>query len=305
MATEPNMSFHQEQTLGSALHRHAITFQAGAVNSMSETITNHMGNYYGMGSNSGNLMFCENSSIISASSPSTTAAGSSSGALLLNSVPGLKHDAELAVEWTEEEQYKLEEGLVKFKDEPNIMRYIKIAATLRDKTVRDVALRCRWMMRKRRKQEESYLGRKGNYRKDKFVEASSNTSLPSASLPSTAACSFPTNQMDHNQRVKCQVLSSKAKHLLEQNLQAFDQISNNLSSLKLQDNINLFCRTRDNINNINALLNDMKQCSGKLNQMQELPITIDQNLASSVLPCTHPVMFGMLSGVQPKQESRC
>jgi len=72
-----------------------------------------MGNYYGMGSNSGNLMFCENSSIISASSPSTTAAGSSSGALLLNSVPGLKHDAELAVEWTEEEQYKLEEGLVK------------------------------------------------------------------------------------------------------------------------------------------------------------------------------------------------
>lgn len=25
------------------------------------------------------------------------------------------------------------------------MRYVKIAATLRDKTVRDVALRCRWM----------------------------------------------------------------------------------------------------------------------------------------------------------------
>lgn len=34
----------------------------------------------------------------------------------------------------------------RYADEPSIMRYIKIAATLRDKTVRDVALRCRWMM---------------------------------------------------------------------------------------------------------------------------------------------------------------
>lgn len=35
--------------------------------------------------------------------------------------------------------------ICRFGDEPSIMRYIKIAATLRDKTVRDVALRCRWM----------------------------------------------------------------------------------------------------------------------------------------------------------------
>lgn len=35
--------------------------------------------------------------------------------------------------------------IYRFADEPSIMRYIKIAATLRDKTVRDVALRCRWM----------------------------------------------------------------------------------------------------------------------------------------------------------------
>lgn len=34
----------------------------------------------------------------------------------------------------------------RYADEPSIMRYIKIAAMLRDKTVRDVALRCRWML---------------------------------------------------------------------------------------------------------------------------------------------------------------
>lgn len=33
----------------------------------------------------------------------------------------------------------------RYADEPSIMKYIKIAATLPDKTVRDVALRCRWM----------------------------------------------------------------------------------------------------------------------------------------------------------------
>lgn len=33
----------------------------------------------------------------------------------------------------------------RFADEPGIIRYVKIAATLRNKTVRDVALRCRWL----------------------------------------------------------------------------------------------------------------------------------------------------------------
>lgn len=111
MAAESNTSFHQEDSLSSGLHRHAISFQSGAVNSMSEMIP--IGNYYGMNGGSGNLMFCDNSSIIGSSSPSTTQGGNSSGSLLLDSVPGLKHDAGLAVEWTEEEQFKLEEALIK------------------------------------------------------------------------------------------------------------------------------------------------------------------------------------------------
>lgn len=36
--------------------------------------------------------------------------------------------------------------ICRYADEPSIMRYIKIAATMREKTVRDVALRCRWML---------------------------------------------------------------------------------------------------------------------------------------------------------------
>ncbi|PPD86275.1 hypothetical protein GOBAR_DD16781 [Gossypium barbadense] len=52
-----------------------------------------------------------------------------------------KHEAGFAVEWSIDEHYILEDSLEKYKDEPSIMKYIKIAATLPDKTVRDVALR--------------------------------------------------------------------------------------------------------------------------------------------------------------------
>ncbi|KAH9626318.1 hypothetical protein KSS87_012862 [Heliosperma pusillum] len=311
MAAEPNSSFHQEDTLASGFHRHDISFQSGAVSSTSEMLP--MGGYYGMNSSSGNLMFCDSSSIMSSGSPTTIAPGNSSGSLLLDSVPGLKHDAGLAVEWTEEEQYKLEDGLVKFKEEPSIMKYVKIAAILRDKTVRDVALRCRWMARKRRKQEESFLIRKANSRKDKFMESSSKATFPSASIPSVAPYSFQQNQMDQNQRLKCQVLGSKAKELIQQNLQAFNQIDSNITCLKessaaslvmvgcsqLQDNIDLLCRARENINNVNVILNNMREFSGKMRQMQDLPVSIDQNLANRILPRTPPILvFGVHKGLQ-------
>ncbi|THG00236.1 hypothetical protein TEA_018041 [Camellia sinensis var. sinensis] len=57
----------------------------------------------------------------------------------------LRHNPGLAVEWTSDEQSLLEDLLTKFGSERNIVRYAKIAMQLKDKTVRDVALRCRWL----------------------------------------------------------------------------------------------------------------------------------------------------------------
>ena len=111
MAAGYNTNFHREDALSSIMHRHAISFQSGAVNSTSEMIP--IGHYHGMNASNGNLMYCDSSNTIGSSSPSTTTAGNSTSSLLLDSVPGLNHDASLAVEWTEEEQFKLEEGLVK------------------------------------------------------------------------------------------------------------------------------------------------------------------------------------------------
>ncbi|XP_039114173.1 uncharacterized protein LOC120249659 isoform X2 [Dioscorea cayenensis subsp. rotundata] len=92
----------------------------------------------------------------------------------LNNSGAINSTGGLVVEWTPEEQALLKQGLIKYANEPNIMKYIKIAAILGDKTVRDVALRCRWMLKrdifKRRKSEENYLGKKIKDRKEKTID---------------------------------------------------------------------------------------------------------------------------------------
>ncbi|KAL8519793.1 hypothetical protein ACS0TY_010652 [Phlomoides rotata] len=256
----------------------------------------------------------------------------SPSSLLLDSVPGLKHDTGLAVEWSVDEQYKLEEGLAKYANEPHIMQYIKIAASLQDKTVRDVALRCKWMMRKRRKQEDQSLGKKLKDRKDKLMDTSLKNNMSSASSLNVPAYSLPTNHHNQSNYMPPGALSSSARHLLEENHHAFGQISSNLSSLKvkgksaekktrskymelfldkahqfwdrdLQENIDLFFRTR---NNLTTVLNDMKNTPGIMSQMLPLPVLLNEELASSIIPHSfQPPAFGASSSIPMKQEPGC
>ncbi|KAL5552995.1 hypothetical protein UlMin_040396 [Ulmus minor] len=246
-----------------------------------------LGSYFGMNGNSATgMMFSSNSSIMN-NNPVINQAGNSSSALLLDSVPGLKHDVGLAVEWSVDEQYRLEEGLAKYADEPNIMKYIKIAAMLRDKTVRDVALRVRWMMRKRRKPDEHMIGKKVNNRKDKLVESSSKANGPASLALDMTGYPLIINNMGQNQYMSSEdVLShinGPAKYIFEQNAQAFHQISANLSMYKLQENIDLLSRTR---NNITTIMNDMRHMPGIMSRMPPLPVSIDEELANNILPST-------------------
>ncbi|KAK8362932.1 hypothetical protein V6Z12_A03G132100 [Gossypium hirsutum] len=222
-----------------------------------------------------------NSSAIT-SSPALIQPGNSSGSsLLLDSISGQKHEAGFAVEWSIDEQYILEDSLEKYKDEPSIMKYIKIAATLPDKTVRDVALRCRWMQRKRRKPEELNAGKKVNSRKGKLVESSSKVNMPSALPQNMAGYPLMMHHLDQNGRMSSEGINGTVIHLLKQNSQAFSQITSNLSAFKLRDNIDLFCHTR---NNITAILNDMGDMPGLMSRMPPLPESINDDLAISILP---------------------
>ncbi|XVF43422.1 hypothetical protein PTKIN_Ptkin02bG0039000 [Pterospermum kingtungense] len=310
MTTESNMGFHHEDSLGSFMNRHAISFQSAAINSSSEMIP--MGGYFAPAP----MILPGNSSVIT-TSPALLQPGNSSGSsLLLDSVAGLKHDTGFAVDWSVDEQYILRDGLEKYKEEPNIMKYIKIAAMLPDKNVRDVALMCRWMQRKRRKPEELNAGKKVNNWKDKLVESSSKMNMPSAMSQNMAAYPFMMHHLDQY-RMLSEGMHGTTMHLLKQNAQAFSQITSNLSAYKLQDNINLFCQAR---NNITTILNDMRNTPGLMSQMPPLPVSFNEDLANSILPggtnflpgatnvsssATQSMIFGSPSGIHLKQEPRC
>ncbi|PPD99031.1 hypothetical protein GOBAR_DD03943 [Gossypium barbadense] len=136
-------------------------------------------------------------------------------------------------------------------------------------------------VRKRRKPEELNAGKKVNSRKGKLVESSLKVNMPSALPQNMAAYPLMMHHLDQNGRMSSEGISGTVIHLLKQNSQAFSQITSNLSAFKLQDNIDLFCHTR---NNITAILNDMRDMPGLMSRMPPLPVSINDDLAISILP---------------------
>ncbi|XP_058090404.1 uncharacterized protein LOC131236897 [Magnolia sinica] len=310
MAANSNMGFHHGLIPASAFNRHAIAFQSGAVNSSTGMIS--VGNYGGMNNMVGTIPD-GNSGGASNMGGVVVPGGSSAGGFLLETVPGLKHDTGLAVDWSPEEQSILEDGLLRHANESSIMRYIKIASALQHKTVRDVALRCRWMTKKdngkRRKPEDHYMGKKMKDRKEKLVDSSTKPNVPPSPQPSMPAYSFMLQHMNRNDLTSCGVpaVSGMTRHLLDENAQVFGQISANLGAFKIQDNIDLFCRTR---NNLIAILNDMRDMPGIMSHMPPLQVSINEELASTILPGTvqassQALMFGSSGSIELKQEPRC
>lgn len=197
----------------------------------------------------------------------------------------LKHNPGLSVEWTPDEQSTLEDGLSKYASESNIVRYAKIAMQLQDKTVRDVALRCRWMSKKEsgKRRKDENMARKSKDKKEKVIDPSSKPSTHLAARPNAAPYALPMLPMDHDDGISFKDIGGPTGQLLEQNAQVLNQISANLSVYKYQENFSLFCQTRDNIL---TLLNDLNDMPGIMKQMPPLPVKINEELANSFLPRT-------------------
>ncbi|XP_031383467.1 uncharacterized protein LOC116197454 isoform X2 [Punica granatum] len=196
----------------------------------------------------------------------------------------MKHNPGISMEWTAEEQAILDHGLSEFASESNIIRYAKIAMQLKNKTVRDVALRVRWMTKKenskRRKEEHSL--RKSKEKKER-VNDSSAKSTPFAARPNVPAYAPPMIPMDNDDGISYKAIGGPTGELLEQNAQAFNQISANLAAFQIQENINLFCQTRDNILKI---MNDLSDQPEIMKQMPPLPVKVNEELANTILPRT-------------------
>ncbi|KAF8093318.1 hypothetical protein N665_0384s0005 [Sinapis alba] len=230
---------------------------------------------------------------------STSTTASSGFHLTVNPTPGnIKHEATLAVDWSVEEQFILEKALAKFKGEPQVTKYVKIASTLPDKSVRDVAMRCKWMTQKRRKVEE-HSSTTVNYRK--VVDLPPKLNMFST-VPHQNA-TYVMNPMCQSTRVPFEGASDAFMELLRQNAQAFSQISSNISACKPQDNISLFYLAR---NNINSILNDMKQMPGIISRMPPLPVSVNNDLVSMLMTMStrRPSSYIIPSSIHLKQEPR-
>ncbi|WRX20274.1 hypothetical protein QQP08_012761 [Theobroma cacao] len=113
---------------------------------------------------------------------------------------GMKHNTGIALDWTLEEQAILDEGLKKFASESSIIRYAKIAMQLQNKTVRDVALRCRWMTKKensKRRKEEHNLARKSKDKKERVADPSTKPAH-FAARPNVSPYAPPMIPMDYD-----------------------------------------------------------------------------------------------------------
>ncbi|XP_047313707.1 uncharacterized protein LOC124917279 [Impatiens glandulifera] len=194
----------------------------------------------------------------------------------------LRHNPGLSAEWSTEEQSLLDELLIKYASDRNITRYAKIAMQLKEKTVRDVALRCRWMTKKengkRRKEDHA---RKSKEKKEKVTDPSAKSTPHTTNRTNGAPYAQSIMPMDTDDGISFNAIGGVTGQLLEQNSQTLEQISANFSSFKMHDNINLFCQAR---NSILSVLNDMSDMPEIMRHMPPLPVKINEELANSILP---------------------
>ncbi|TVU15144.1 hypothetical protein EJB05_38651 [Eragrostis curvula] len=163
MADDPNMNFGAFSQ--SLCNQQVVSFQTSATASGSGGMPGYLDCSSGSGMDANVGMMNTTPSVIVSTSSSNMQADSGQN---------LKYGGPLAADWSYLELQVLKEGLEKYVNEHGIMKYIKIAASLPNKTVRDVAMRCQWVGKKvstrRRKPEEHQMGRKIKERKDKYVE---------------------------------------------------------------------------------------------------------------------------------------
>ncbi|PKA64268.1 hypothetical protein AXF42_Ash009488 [Apostasia shenzhenica] len=140
-------------------------------------------------------------------------------------------------------------------DSPMI-RNSKIAMHLPKKTMRDVALRCKWMAindigKKRR-------GGSLSKRKDKKGRAVNSSAraccCPAARFGCPIYDALMRKYLNSLDYISCYETGGQTGELFRHNSQIFDRISQNIINLQINDNVDLFNQARENI------LSAMNEC---------------------------------------------
>ena len=185
-------------------------------------------------------------------------------------------------EWTAHEQAALDQAAVKFPAEryQPFERYVRIAATLPRKGVRDVALRLRWLTQAR-KRKVSEDGPNKRLRRDRCQSIFATQQKPPNAMGQWPQQQLPMPQLDDHGAQTVGAVGGLVAQLLEQNLHILYQYKQNMHQFKVQENTELLVRFRDNIL---AVLNQMNSMDGVMSQMPQLPVRMNVELANNFLP---------------------
>lgn len=185
-------------------------------------------------------------------------------------------------EWAPHEQAALDQAAVKFPADryQAFERYVRIAATLPRKGVRDVALRLRWL-NQARKRKVSEEGPNKRLRRDRCHSIFATQQKPANMMQQWPQPQLPMPQLDDHGAQTVGAVGGLVAQLLEQNLHILYQYKQNMHQFKVQENTELLVRFRDNIL---AVLNQMSSMDGVMSQMPQLPVRMNVELANNFLP---------------------
>lgn len=311
MAADSSMGFHQGIT-ASMYNHHMLSFQStsdvgiggggttGAVVMAPRSVS-------GSSSNAG-LFHSPNAGIIGSTSgvgPSRSSPGDAfpgTGAPKYRFVTGPPSD------WSDQELGILNDGLARYAREPKIMKYIKIAAMLPNRTIRDVALRCCWSTGKdkRKKPDGFFTGKKNRDTKPIQDKMAASVSMANFHMtPTNDVTPFSISMQHPNQQSQVPnevtVVDSATQRLLEENNQLLNQIAANIETLKTMKNADLFVRTSTNIKTI---LSRMSETPGIMGQMPSLPLSVNEDHLNSLIQLNRMVASYRTSNIShhTKQE---
>lgn len=191
----------------------------------------------------------------------------------------------VSLEWTDEEQKSLEALMYRYTPErmDPVQRYVRIAAALPRKSVRDVALRVRWTMQQQLKrragdQGSAPMGVAGMGPGNPMMSMNPNLGIVTPPL-------LPLQSQDGTQTV-----DGPIAYLLDANLSILNQFRTNMASFKVHENTQLLVQFRDNILQI---LHAMDSMGGVMTQLPPLPVKLNIDMANDFLPTRPTGIFAM------------
>ncbi|KAH7670881.1 SANT/Myb domain-containing protein [Dioscorea alata] len=178
---------------------------------------------------------------------------------------GLQQLPQQVTVWTPDEHRIFTEGLQKYCTDPIVEKYAKIAAALPGKTIRDVALRLKWLMarkeRRKRIRDGCHNSVINNNKKERIIYPSNSHALQMPHMPS-----------DDNGDIR--------RSLFDLNKDIFKKVSENSQA---SENIELLYHA---LNNLIEVLR-INVISDKENKMPPLPVNLNAQLVHFILQCSN------------------